>query len=145
MVVALAANVVKGLAVGLRKGFTQYATVVIGSLLAKFKEKKQNVVVALREAADAVYLTVRVPLYLQYAPFVHCCLSFQTSFGAIEEDVKGCLVDKNPSVKSETILFLARCFQQCTPAMMPKAMLKAFCPPLVQVNTVHTYLHVSKL
>ena len=62
MVVALAANVVKGLAVGLRKGFSQYATVVIGSLLAKFKEKKQNVVVALREAADAVYLTVRVLL-----------------------------------------------------------------------------------
>ena len=53
-------------------------------------------------------------------------------------------MDKNPSVKSETILFLARCFQQCTPAMMPKAMLKAFCPPLVQVSTVHTYVHVSK-
>ena len=58
MVVALAANVVKGLAVGLRKGFQQYATTVMGSLLAKFKEKKQNVVTALREAADAIYLTV---------------------------------------------------------------------------------------
>nr|WAW84822.1 CKAP5/XMAP215 [Halisarca dujardinii] len=112
MVVALAANVVKGLAVGLRKGFQPHATSIMPSMLAKFKEKKQNVVTALREAADAVYLT--------------------TSLGAIEEDVKGCLSDKNPSVKTESALFLARCFQQCTPEMMPKAMLKAFCPPLVQ-------------
>lgn len=42
--------------------------------------------------------------------------------------------DKNPSVKSETILFLARCFQQCTPAMLPKPFLKVLCPVIVEVR-----------
>lgn len=59
MVVALAAKCIGQLATGLRKKFTQYSTMIISPLLEKFKEKKTNVVTALREAVDAVFLTVR--------------------------------------------------------------------------------------
>ena len=59
LVVALAANVVKGLATGLREGFQPLVHQVLPGMLGKFKEKKLTVVTALREAVDAVYLTVR--------------------------------------------------------------------------------------
>lgn len=59
MVVALAAKCTGQLATGLRKKFTQYSSMIITPLLEKFKEKKTNVVAALREAVDAVFLTVR--------------------------------------------------------------------------------------
>lgn len=58
MVVALAGNVVTGLAKGLRKGFQSYSSFILAGILEKFKEKKLNVVNSLRDAADAVYLTV---------------------------------------------------------------------------------------
>lgn len=59
MVVALAAKCIGQLATGLRKKFTQYSSMILTPLLEKFKEKKTNVVTALREAVDAVFLTVR--------------------------------------------------------------------------------------
>ena len=59
MVVALAAKCIGQLATGLRKKFTQYSSMIITPLLEKFKEKKTNVVAALRETVDAVFLTVR--------------------------------------------------------------------------------------
>ena len=58
VVVALAGNIVTGLAKGLRKKFTTYATFIMSAIFEKFKEKKLNVVNSLREASDAVYLTV---------------------------------------------------------------------------------------
>ena len=58
MVVALAGNVITGLANGLRKKFSSYASVCVSGIFEKFKEKKANVVSSLREAVDAVYLTV---------------------------------------------------------------------------------------
>ena len=64
MVVALAAKCVALLATGLRKKFTQYSSMIISPLLEKFKEKKTNVVSALREAIDAVFLTVRILHFL---------------------------------------------------------------------------------
>ena len=59
MVVALAGNVITGLATGLRKKFSPYASSCTSGIFEKFKEKKLNVVTSLREAVDAVYLTVR--------------------------------------------------------------------------------------
>lgn len=59
MVVTLAAKCVGLLATGLRKKFTQYSLLITTPILEKFKEKKANVVAALREAIDAVFLTVR--------------------------------------------------------------------------------------
>ncbi len=58
MVVALAAKCVQGLAKGLRKKFAPYAPMIQSSILEKFKEKKLNVVIGLRDAIDAVFLTV---------------------------------------------------------------------------------------
>ena len=49
---------VKGLATGLREGFQPLVHQVLPGMLGKFKEKKMGVVTALREATDAVYLTV---------------------------------------------------------------------------------------
>lgn len=58
--VALAGRCIAGLANGLRKKFQTYSGNLILPLLEKFKEKKQNVVQAIREAIDATYLTVSV-------------------------------------------------------------------------------------
>ena len=58
MVVALAAKCIGLLATGLRKKFTQYSPMITPPILEKFKEKKVNVVAVLREAIDAVFLTV---------------------------------------------------------------------------------------
>ena len=62
----------------------------------------------------------------------------QTTLGGIQEQILEALENKNPNVKSETLLFVCRCFQQCTAAMLPKASLKAFCPPIIKVQTVTT-------
>lgn len=56
--VALAGRCTASLAAGLKKRFQTYAGFCVPALLEKFKEKKQNVVTALRDAIDAVYLTV---------------------------------------------------------------------------------------
>ncbi|KOB65503.1 Uncharacterized protein OBRU01_17060, partial [Operophtera brumata] len=40
---------------GLRNKFSPYATACVQAILEKFKEKKTNVVVALRETIDAIY------------------------------------------------------------------------------------------
>ena len=58
MVVALAGNVITGLAKGLRKKFSAYAAFLMSAIFEKFKEKKLNVVNSLREASDALFLTV---------------------------------------------------------------------------------------
>jgi cytoskeleton-associated protein 5 len=46
------------LANGLKKQFETYASACIPALLEKFKEKKQNIVLPLRDAVDAIYLSV---------------------------------------------------------------------------------------
>ncbi|XP_030764641.1 protein mini spindles isoform X1 [Sitophilus oryzae] len=103
--VALAGRCIAGLASGLKKRFQTYSGVLILTLLEKFKEKKQNVVMAIREGIDATYLT--------------------TNLEAILEDVLESLNNKNPSVKSETSLFLARSFTKTQPSSVNKKLLKA--------------------
>jgi hypothetical protein len=63
MVVAVAGKCLAGLANGLKKRFQLYASACIPCILEKFREKKQNVVVAMREAIDAVFLSVS-PFFL---------------------------------------------------------------------------------
>ncbi|XP_074041153.1 protein mini spindles-like isoform X1 [Leptinotarsa decemlineata] len=110
--VALAGRCIAGLASGLKKKFQTYAGFCIPVILEKFKEKKQNVVTALRDAIDAVYLT--------------------TNFEAILEDVTEALNNKNPSVKTETCSFLARAFCRTLPTAVNKKLLKAICTPLIK-------------
>lgn len=58
MIVALAGQCVAGIARGLKKKFSIFAVACTETILEKFKEKKPNVVTALREAVDAIFPTV---------------------------------------------------------------------------------------
>ncbi len=58
VVVALAGKCITGLANGLKKKFSPYASSCISTILEKFKEKKANVVTAMREAIDSCFLAV---------------------------------------------------------------------------------------
>ncbi|KAM9470532.1 cytoskeleton-associated protein 5 isoform 2-T2 [Clarias gariepinus] len=115
MLVILAAKCLAGLAAGLRKKFGTYAGHVVPTILEKFKEKKPQVVQALQEAIDAVFLT--------------------TTLQNVSEDVLGVMDNKNPSIKQQASLFLARSLRHCTPATVPKSVLKPLCSALIkQVN-----------
>ncbi|ORX82097.1 ARM repeat-containing protein [Anaeromyces robustus] len=89
--VILSANCIEKIAKGLRNSFSNYKNMVIEPLLEKFKEKKQNVIDALSNALDAVYLCCTIPDVTE----------------AIVEKMK----NKNPNVKSETIKWLIRCLK----------------------------------
>ncbi len=51
----LAAKCIACLASGLHKDFKKYALVLLKPCLERFKEKKQIIVDAMREACDAIY------------------------------------------------------------------------------------------
>lgn len=112
VLVAMAGKSLAMLAKGLGKKFQPYAAVCIGGLLEKFKEKKANVVQALRDAIDAMYPS--------------------TNLEAIQEDVFAALANKNPSVKSETALFLARSLTKTIPTILNKKLLKAYVTALLK-------------
>ncbi|KAM6973183.1 cytoskeleton-associated protein 5 [Aplochiton taeniatus] len=115
MLVTLAAKCLAGLAAGLRKKFGTYSGLVVPTILEKFKEKKPQVVQALQEAIDAVFLT--------------------TTLQNLSEDIQAVMDNKNPSIKQQASLFLARSFRHCTQATLPKSVLKPLCAALVkQVN-----------
>ncbi|XP_077599193.1 cytoskeleton-associated protein 5 isoform X1 [Stigmatopora nigra] len=115
MLVSLAAKCLAALASGLRKKFGTYAGHVVPTILEKFKEKKPQVVQALQEAIDAIFLT--------------------TTLQNLSEDILGVMDNKNPSIKQQASLFLARSFRHCTQTTLPKSVLKPFCAALIkQVN-----------
>lgn len=58
VIVGIAIKCMTMLANGLKKRFEIHASACLPILLEKFKEKKQTVVLALRDAIDAVYLNV---------------------------------------------------------------------------------------
>lgn len=112
ILVAMAGKCLANLAKGLSKKFQPYAVVCIGGLLEKFKEKKANVVQALREAIDAIYPS--------------------TNLEAIQEDIFAALANKNPAVKAETALFLARSLTKTLPTILNKKLLKAYVTALLK-------------
>ncbi|KAM6926732.1 cytoskeleton-associated protein 5 isoform 2-T2 [Lycodopsis pacificus] len=115
MLVSVAAKCLAALASGLRKKFGTYAGQVVPTILEKFKEKKPQVVLALQEAIDAVFLT--------------------TTLQNLSEDILSVMDNKNPSIKQQAALFLARSFRHCTQATLPKSVLKPLCAALTkQVN-----------
>ncbi|XP_014875259.1 cytoskeleton-associated protein 5 isoform X4 [Poecilia latipinna] len=115
MLVSMAAKCLAGLASGLRKKFGTYAGQVVPTILEKFKEKKLQVVQSLQEAIDAIFLT--------------------TTLQNLSEDILGVMDNKNPSIKQQASLFLARSFRHCMQATLPKSVLKPFCAALIkQVN-----------
>ncbi|XP_071830339.1 cytoskeleton-associated protein 5-like isoform X2 [Apostichopus japonicus] len=112
MIVASAGKCLAGLGNGLKKKFSPYANLCIQAILEKFKEKKVMVVTALRDAIDASFPA--------------------TNFTNIMEDVLAALDNKNPSIKAETCLFLARSFRISSASSLPKAVLKPLGSSLVQ-------------
>ena len=112
VVVALAGKCLTGLATGLKKRFHTYASACLPAILEKFREKKPNVVTTLREAADAVFLSITIELIL--------------------EDVIAALENKNPSVKAETAAFLSRCFAKTPPPSLNKKLIKAYTGALLK-------------
>ena len=114
-IVIVAAKCITGIANGLRKDFSKYALMAIEPLMERFKEKKQNVVDALREACDAIYPS--------------------TNLEAIHETAVGFLGHKTPVVRQQVALFLARCFAMSTQTTLPKKVLKLYLPPLLKVKT----------
>lgn len=66
IIVGIAAKCMAMLACGLKKRFETYASACIPGLLEKFKEKKQNVVLPLRDAVDAIYLSVNLEFNLSH-------------------------------------------------------------------------------
>uniref|UniRef100_A0AAY4C450 TOG domain-containing protein n=1 Tax=Denticeps clupeoides TaxID=299321 RepID=A0AAY4C450_9TELE len=113
MLVTLAAKCIAGLAAGLRKKFGSYACIVVPTILDKFKEKKAQVVQALQEAIDAAFLS--------------------TTLQSLSEGVLAVMDNKNPSIKQQASLFLARSFQLCNSSTLPKNLLKPFCVALIKV------------
>ncbi|XP_046917779.2 msps cytoskeleton-associated protein 5 [Dermatophagoides farinae] len=112
VVVGLAIKCLGQMAHGLRKNFHNHAGPSVPVLLEKFKEKKQNVVQSLRDTIDAVYLS--------------------TNLEAISEDVVTSLDNKNPSIRSETALFLTRCFTKTNPHTIQKKLLKTLTTSLIK-------------
>nr|CAB55772.1 microtubule associated protein [Drosophila melanogaster] len=112
VLVAMAGKCLALLAKGLAKRFSNYASACVPSLLEKFKEKKPNVVTALREAIDAIYAS--------------------TSLEAQQESIVESLANKNPSVKSETALFIARALTRTQPTALNKKLLKLLTTSLVK-------------
>ncbi|KAI8121731.1 Protein mini spindles [Lucilia cuprina] len=112
VLVAMAVKCLAMLAKGLGKRFSPYAMACVPSLLEKFKEKKANVVSALRDAMDAIYPS--------------------TNLEAMQEQIVESLANKNPSVKSETASFLARAFARTQPASINKKLLKLLVTTLIK-------------
>ncbi|BGP23073.1 microtubule associated protein [Rhodotorula toruloides] len=107
--VMLAAQCIEKLAKGLRGDFARYKGTVTSPILARTKEKKQNVLETLGAALDAVYSS--------------------SSIGDFTEDVATFAKDKNPSVKASTLSFYTRCLAS-TPSPPPKNDL----PQLIEVS-----------
>ncbi|XP_050341877.1 protein mini spindles isoform X2 [Bactrocera neohumeralis] len=112
VLVAMAGKSLAMLANGLGKRFGTYAMACVPSLLEKFKEKKANVVAALRESMDAIYPS--------------------TNLEAMQECIVESLGNKNPSVKSETAFFLARAFARTQPTAINKKLLKLLVTTLIK-------------
>lgn len=112
VLVAMAGKCMACLAKGLAKKFSPYAGACASGILEKFKEKKANVVTALREAIDAIYPS--------------------TTLEAMQEDLLEALNNKNPSIKAETASFLARAFARTQPNILNKKLVKVFSTALIK-------------
>ncbi|KAL4713510.1 hypothetical protein ACJJTC_010495 [Scirpophaga incertulas] len=113
MLVALGVRLLGMIASGLRGKFTPYAVACVQAILEKFKEKKANVVAALRETIDAIY---------------PC-----TNLEAIMEDMLAAFENKNPSIKAESALFLARALCHTQPHAFGKKLIKAYVASLLKL------------
>uniref|UniRef100_A0A8R1DYU0 TOG domain-containing protein n=1 Tax=Caenorhabditis japonica TaxID=281687 RepID=A0A8R1DYU0_CAEJA len=111
-VAALAANCLTGLATGLRTKFQQFVISVTPIIFEKFKEKKPTLRDPLINCIDAVVAT--------------------SNLEAVGEIVLAALGKPNPSIKTQTNLFLQRTFMKLNSQTMPKKTLKTLIPLLIK-------------
>ena len=116
-VVAVAANCVEKLALGIRRGFAKYRSTIMSPMLERFKEKKQAVAEALGAALDAVFAS--------------------TSLSDCLEETLSFLPHKNPQVKLETVKFLTRCLRN-TRDVPPKVEVKLIADAATKLLTEST-------
>ena len=89
LVVIQSVQCIECLAKGLRQAFSPYRGLVVSNLLERLKEKKPNVLEALRNALDAVFMS--------------------SDIHAFVEDYLTTMQHKNPQVKQEGIQWFVRC------------------------------------
>ncbi|EGT60198.1 hypothetical protein CAEBREN_31790 [Caenorhabditis brenneri] len=111
-VAALAANCIAGIANGLRTKFQPFSLGVAPIIFEKFKEKKPTLRDPLVACIDAVVAT--------------------TNLEALGEVVLAALGKPNPSIKTQTDLFLQRTFMKLNSQTMPKKTLKTLVPLLIK-------------
>ena len=116
-VVAVAANCVEKLALGIRKGFGKYRSNIMSPMLERCKEKKPAVTDALGTALDAVFA----------ATSLSDCLEETLSF----------VPHKNPQVKIESVRFLTRCLRN-TRVVPSKAEVKQIADAATKLLTEST-------
>lgn len=63
-----------------------------------------------------------------------CYFPLKTTLQHLSEDILGVMDNKNPSIKQQASLFLARSFKSQTQATLPKSVLKPFCAALIKVS-----------
>lgn len=51
---------------------------------------------------------------------------------SIHEDILKALNNKNPSIRAESVSFLTRCFQKCTPTDLNRKMLNIYTTILIK-------------
>lgn len=110
-----AANAIEKLAKGLRKLFHPYRPIVMSNLLERTKEKKVTVATALRDALDAVFDS--------------------TSLGDVLEDIVSATGNKNPTVKTESTLYLGRCLSKVM-AIPSKSETKTIMEAMIKVPRI---------
>ncbi|KAI9105402.1 hypothetical protein DFS34DRAFT_7380 [Phlyctochytrium arcticum] len=86
-----AANCIEAIARGLRSNFAQYRSLVLSPMIERLKEKKQNVVDALKGALDAVAGSVTIV--------------------ELAEEMGAAIAHKNPQVRTETLHWVTRCLK----------------------------------
>ncbi|KAF1765029.1 hypothetical protein GCK72_004980 [Caenorhabditis remanei] len=111
-VAALASNCITGIANGLRTKFQAFAISVAPIIFEKFKEKKPILRDPLVACIDAVVAT--------------------SNLEALGEIVLAALGKPNPSIKTQTDLFLQRTFMKLNSQTMPKKTLKTLVPLLIK-------------
>lgn len=87
--------------------------------MERFKEKKNDVVNALREACDAIYPS--------------------TNLQDIQEICVGYLAHKTPVVRQQVSLFLARCFRMASKTSLTQKTLSLYLPPLIKVKEMRAF------
>ncbi|CAF3687601.1 unnamed protein product [Adineta steineri] len=111
-VVLVTTKCMTALAKGLRKAFKNHAVNVLEVCLDRFREKKPNVIEALRETCEASYPG--------------------TNLEQMAEIAVAALSHKTPIVRQCTEQFLTKCFAMATQTTLPKKVLKLYLPPLIK-------------